>query len=487
MSETLSSGTLRTLYEISLSIEPRETLEATVESAISTYAQQLDSSAVAVFERTGTETGRGAYDLLTATPDSATTDDAVLDAATVLSDDADISFPHVDTIAGDRHRYVMQLPEFGALVLITPDNSLNQGDLTALSEVNEKLATACNWIVTHKQYEAQYRELFTEAPVMFALTEHRNGEPFIIDCNDAFVETLGYERATITDRRLADFYTEECENRLLAGGYEKAMRGEFGTEERVFRTRRGEKITTILRATPRRNTKGAVVGTNCIYVDVTELKRRNQQLSVLHRVLRHNLRNELTAIKGSLSLARKRASEDAVPHLDTVADQTDALEETAETASRIQTILSETAISTQDIDAVVESVAARARAEFPDATVTTTVDPAPVLATDSLEHALWELVENACIHTHDNPTVEITVDERGQNTVVQVVDDGPGIPEKERAVISLDQETPLQHGTGLGLWLVRWVLELSGGDIDFEHEPNTVVTVTLPQPDGSER
>jgi signal transduction histidine kinase len=63
-----------------------------------------------------------------------------------------------------------------------------------------------------------------------------------------------------------------------------------------------------------------------------------------------------------------------------------------------------------------------------------------------------------------------------------VADDGPGIPKAEIEVIEEGQETPLEHASGLGLWLVQHVVEQSGGDVEFEVEDGTRVHLTLPQP-----
>jgi signal transduction histidine kinase len=64
---------------------------------------------------------------------------------------------------------------------------------------------------------------------------------------------------------------------------------------------------------------------------------------------------------------------------------------------------------------------------------------------------------------------------------VSVADDGPGIPDHERAVLTDGEETALEHGSGLGLWLVHWVVERSGGRLSFaENDPRgSVVRMDL--------
>jgi len=68
--------------------------------------------------------------------------------------------------------------------------------------------------------------------------------------------------------------------------------------------------------------------------------------------------------------------------------------------------------------------------------------------------------------------------------VIRVDDDGPGLPEAERAVLESGSETPLVHGQGLGLWLVYWVVTGLDGDVEVvEFRDGTTVEVRLPRPD----
>ncbi|ERH01540.1 MAG: histidine kinase-, DNA gyrase B-, and HSP90-like ATPase [Halonotius sp. J07HN6] len=67
---------------------------------------------------------------------------------------------------------------------------------------------------------------------------------------------------------------------------------------------------------------------------------------------------------------------------------------------------------------------------------------------------------------------------------IVIADNGPGIPTQERNTIETGDETPLQHGTGLGLWLVYWAISLLGGDVRIDQSSSgTRVTLTLPRAD----
>jgi len=65
--------------------------------------------------------------------------------------------------------------------------------------------------------------------------------------------------------------------------------------------------------------------------------------------------------------------------------------------------------------------------------------------------------------------------------LLSISDNGPGIPEAELAVRERGEETALQHGSGIGLWVVEWVISRSAGTLAFETDADgTDVTVWLP-------
>jgi signal transduction histidine kinase len=109
-------------------------------------------------------------------------------------------------------------------------------------------------------------------------------------------------------------------------------------------------------------------------------------------------------------------------------------------------------------------------------------EPVQVTADASIEVAVDELVENAIEHGGaEVSAVRVTLARNGDGAVIRVVDDGPGIPDAELQPILDRTETPLEHGSGVGLWLVNWVVERFGGSLSFDRDDGeTIVEIHLP-------
>jgi signal transduction histidine kinase len=101
------------------------------------------------------------------------------------------------------------------------------------------------------------------------------------------------------------------------------------------------------------------------------------------------------------------------------------------------------------------------------------------MSSPRLRLALIELGEDAIEHGQAIPNVVFRVDESDGELIVSVEDDGPGMPEIEQQVIKTGRETPLDHGQGLGLWLVNWIATESGGRVTTEVEDGTTVSLHL--------
>ena len=107
---------------------------------------------------------------------------------------------------------------------------------------------------------------------------------------------------------------------------------------------------------------------------------------------------------------------------------------------------------------------------------------------DHLKQILMNLIANAITYTPEKGTVIVDIDQDGEEAVIQVIDNGIGIPEESKARIferfyRVDKARSRNSGgTGLGLSIVKWVAESMGGHIELFSEENvgTTFVVRLP-------
>jgi signal transduction histidine kinase len=224
------------------------------------------------------------------------------------------------------------------------------------------------------------------------------------------------------------------------------------------------------------------VGRTLVMRDVTERKTRKQRLEVLNRVLRHNLRNNVDAI-----LAHASTVDDPDQRGETIRDLAGELARVSKKARDVERLLDADRLSfeQQNVSQIVRAVATDAREAHPTSDIDVTAPSAVTVRTDEtvFRRVVAELVENAARHGGgQRPQVEITVRDHGDRVSVAVADDGPGIPDRERQALTAGTETPLEHGTGIGLWLVNWGTRYIGGTVSFdaEGESGSVVTVSVP-------
>jgi len=223
--------------------------------------------------------------------------------------------------------------------------------------------------------------------------------------------------------------------------------------------------------------------------DITAQKRRERLIEVLDRVLRHNLRNDMNVIGGFADVIAARTDDDEIVEIAEKIDQTaTGLVSLTETVRRFETEMNDPKpLAPRDVVADIDVVIEELRDAYPDTTFTVTAaDEVTVRATNQLRVALRELADNAAKHTDTEVELAVTADD--ETITIEVHDSGPGLPESERRVLEAGRETPLEHGSGLGLWLVNWIVTSLGGEVAAPHGPGATVRLRLPKPvDGVER
>ena len=109
----------------------------------------------------------------------------------------------------------------------------------------------------------------------------------------------------------------------------------------------------------------------------------------------------------------------------------------------------------------------------------------------ALGDALRNLVDNAVKFGGDRGPVEVSARREGREVVLEVRDQGPGIPRRERDQVferfyRVNLHPRSKQGLGLGLSIAQSVIRAHGGRIRVESEPGlgTAVSVRLPVADS---
>jgi PAS domain S-box-containing protein len=247
----------------------------------------------------------------------------------------------------------------------------------------------------------------------------------------------------------------------------------------------GERVYVDLHSAPVYAADGSeqVVALQGIVRDVTERRRKDRLVGILYRLLRHNLRNEMNVVSGLAEGIREQASGTAAEMADQIVATSNELVGLSGKAREMERYVDkEPTARPVDVVPCIEQAVEAIQVDYPDADVSMVApNEAVATAAPALETAVLELVENAAKHAGDAPTVEVEVAASDDAVEVRVRDDGSGIPSQDRTVLQRGDQSPLHHGSGIGLWLVYWIVESIDADIAATvNERGTTVTITIP-------
>jgi len=214
----------------------------------------------------------------------------------------------------------------------------------------------------------------------------------------------------------------------------------------------------------------------------TELDESLEIVSALTRVLRHNIRNKLTVVRGYLNAQSQDTSEGLSSAV--AIDAVDSVVNLSEKARKLEQILQQSSDRrTVELTHDIEQIVATVENQVPTASITVDIpESLDYFARPTLPLALREIIENAAKHAGDTPEVTIKAAQSDEGVIISIQDDGPGLPEDEQTVITEGTETPLIHSSGLGHWIAHTIVTKHDGDIENSvSDEGTTVTISLPR------
>jgi len=328
---------------------------------------------------------------------------------------------------------------------------------------------------------ARYQTLTDAAPDAMVVADSETGE--ITDANAEAEEFFGRSRNELVGAHQsvlhpsdqADQYQTLFERHVAA---DKTVMTSLpdGSDIHVV-TSDGEQVPVEINAAVfEQHDRSLVLG---IFRDVSrrkarerELEQTNEELEILNRVIRHDIRNDMEVVSSWLDLLDDHVDPEAEEIIERVTKATAHTIELTDVARDYVKVI--TGQETQDTAHVslsrvlIDEVETR-RTSYPDAEFSID-DPLPdveVVANEMLSSVFRNLLNNAVQH-NDKPTprVSVSVEPSPETVTVRVADNGPGIPDGRKADVFGKGEKGLESpGTGIGLYLVQQLVTGYGGEV----------------------
>lgn len=235
----------------------------------------------------------------------------------------------------------------------------------------------------------------------------------------------------------------------------------------------------------------------------SDAEKANRLKDEFLATLSHELRTPLNAVIGWSRMLRsgrldRESSKHALEVIERNAWAQKQIIEDILDVSRVITGKLQLNLSPVDLVAVVDGAldAVRPAMEAKEITIETFIDSSLRMISgdpDRLQQVIWNVLSNAAKFTPSGGKVEISVGQNSGQVQIQVKDNGPGIdptflPHVFERFRQADGSTTRTHGgLGLGLAIVRHLVELHGGTIAVENRENAkgaIFTVRLPLPSG---
>ncbi len=201
--------------------------------------------------------------------------------------------------------------------------------------------------------------------------------------------------------------------------------------------------------------------------EITERKEAEESTEFLHSLLRHNLENRAQVVMGYLEKLKEfDFPEGADLYLDEAIRTTKGQKELIEKVRALRKV-GEDEMRDIEISSILDQVISEYENRISEKNIELEYDKTEckVQGGPLVKELFSNLIENSIVHSGCDK-LEVKMKERGKECVIIVTDDGKGIPDDKKEKI-FDRGFKEGEGTGfgLGLFLVKNIIEKYGGEI----------------------
>ena len=353
------------------------------------------------------------------------------------------------------------------------------GSLSLMLDITER-KTAEEELRKQKSY---FQALFEGSPEAIVSMDEKHR---VLDVNPAFTRLFGYTADDLKGKDLDDFVLGE-DDRMGRMYTSKVINGEIVTAEGKRRRKDGSYVDVSILGAPI-FIEGKQVGIFTIYRDITEKLKAEQEKEFYNSLLRHDIANKITVIHGNLELLKEEGLEEAQELF--VNDALKAAQSSSElidTIRKLRRIDTEQTMGALKLDDIISKVIRTLEHQAKNRGIT--IDYVPIKgvirANSLIENVFTNIIHNAIIHSHCT-TIRIRGMREGKQYKIIIEDDGEGIPQELKDILFEPRVKGKQSaGSGLGLYLVKKLVESYGGNIEVETKKKpmhgTIFHIYLPK------
>lgn len=339
-----------------------------------------------------------------------------------------------------------------------------------------------------RESEEKYRNLVRWMPEAVISADEKR---VITEWNEAAEETFGYSRDEALGESTDILVPEDLLERHIEG-FKKFLELERAQKPRDYETealhRNGSRVP--LRISFPEKILGQQDRITVVVEDITErkkyeerLRELNQELEVLNRVVRHDIRNDMNVVLGWGELLQGHVDSEGEETLEKILDASRHVVELTEIArDYVNTIVGATspelkAVNLQNVlsDEVEKRKVVYGQELFQ---IEGGIPDIEVEANELLSTVFGNILNNAVQHNDKGtPRIRVSAEESDGAVTVSIADNGPGVKDEAKERIFGRGEKGLEsQGTGIGLYLVRTLVENYGGEVWVDdNEPKGAV------------
>ncbi|WAI02117.1 PAS domain S-box protein [Methanogenium organophilum] len=335
--------------------------------------------------------------------------------------------------------------------------------------------------------EQEYRDLVENIDEVIFRLDLKGNFTYISPAVTKLVGGAGYSPSGMIGKNFIEFIYP-ADRDMLVGHFQERLSGI--TTKSTFRllTNTGT-VRWVLESSRPIREDGMVVGVQGVFLDITDLKmmdvalkKANKKLNILSSITRHDILNQITSMNLYLDLIEDNGGDSEMwKNFFGAAKGIMANLERIITFTRDYEDLGVNEPEWQDVGAIVRRESGSFAGVIP---VTNTVDGLEVYADGMLGKVFANLIGNSVMHGGTVHAVMVSFEERGDGVCIVVADDGVGIPAdmKERIF-----SKGVGKNTGLGLFLSREILDLTGLSICETGVPDGGARFEIMVPEGKFR